>query len=79
MELPSVGLGVCFCWFHSGGEGVQGGLEGWAAAGAAGGSRREPEVQGVSSHRLLSGVNALNNNPNRSVINICNQRAVLND
>lgn len=40
---------------------------------------REPEVQGVSSRQSLLDVNVLNNNLNRSVINICNQNAVLND
>ena len=48
---------------------AQGGLEGWAAA--ASGSGREPEVQGVSSRQPPSDANALNNNLNRSAINIC--------
>lgn len=41
--LPE-GLGVCFCWFHSGGEVVQGGLEGWA--GAAAGARERERARG---------------------------------
>lgn len=72
----SEGPGVCFCWFHSGGEGAQGGLQGWAAPPAA---APEPEVQGVSRRQPLSDVNALHNNLNRSVINICNRDAALND
>lgn len=44
-----------------------------------GGSSREPEVRGVSGRQPPSeGGSALNNNLNRSVINICNQPTVLN-
>lgn len=50
----SEGLGVCFCWFHSGGEGAQGGLVGWAgAAVGAQRSQRSRACRAASPCRLL--------------------------